>query len=136
MHWVCYRGSQRRNSACRYIAVRRYPALTRSAAAYTAWEDEQGMSLLNKFRGRTQPQTPAPEPEPEPPTDTRSRLLALTRLPIERLPYMPQMRLFWRDLNEMRNAWWFLLPLLAWVGWRTYRNERRDLRWQQATSRR
>jgi hypothetical protein len=94
------------------------------------------MSLLNKFRGRTQPQTPAPEPEPEPPTDTRSRLLALTRLPIERLPYMPQMRLFWRDLNEMRNAWWFLLPLLAWVGWRTYRNERRDLRWQQATSRR
>jgi predicted negative regulator of RcsB-dependent stress response len=49
---------------------------------------------------------------------------------------MPQMRLFWRDLNEMRNAWWFLLPLLVWVGWRTYRNERRDLRWQQATSRR
>jgi len=126
---VAARGKTR---ACRYIAVHRYPALTRPAAAYTAWEEEQGMSLLDKLRERAQP----PAPEPEPPSDTRSRLLTLARLPIERLPHMPQMRLFWHDLNEMRNAWWFLLPLLAWVGWRTYRNERRELRRQQATFKR
>lgn len=90
------------------------------------------MSLLDKLRGRSQPS----EPEPEPPTDMHSRLFGLVRMQIERLPYTPQIRLFRRDLNEMRNTWWFLLPLLAWIGWRTYRNERRELRRQQTTTNR
>jgi hypothetical protein len=33
-------------------------------------------------------------------------------------------RLFWNNLNALRPWWPVLLPLLAWIGWRTYRRER------------
>ncbi len=81
------------------------------------------MSLLKQFYGRTQP------PASEQPTDTdmRSQLFDLVHMQVKRLPYTPQISLFWRDLNEMRSSWWLLLPLLAWIGWRTYQAERREL---------
>ena len=36
-------------------------------------------------------------------------------------------RAFWNSLREL-EAWWpVLLPLLAWVFWRTYQRERAEL---------
>jgi hypothetical protein len=40
------------------------------------------------------------------------------------LPLLAPVRIFWESLNEMRPWWPVLLPLLIWVGWRTYRRER------------
>ena len=40
------------------------------------------------------------------------------------LPLLAPVRIFWENLNEMRPWWPILLPLLAWVGWRTYWHER------------
>jgi hypothetical protein len=40
------------------------------------------------------------------------------------LPLLAPIRIFWANLYEMRPWWPVLLPLLAWVGWRTYKRER------------
>jgi hypothetical protein len=39
-------------------------------------------------------------------------------------PLLAPVRIFWGSLNDMRPWWPILLPLLALVGWRTYRRER------------
>lgn len=44
---------------------------------------------------------------------------------VERIPYLEQIRSFWDEFYDMREWWPFLLPLLVWVGWRTYRKELR-----------
>ena len=36
-----------------------------------------------------------------------------------------QLEAFWRDLQSLENLWPIVLPLLAWVFWRSYRDERR-----------
>jgi hypothetical protein len=71
---------------------------------------------LRKLLPRRQPEAPA-----EPPPSRTYIQQALDTLPIA------PARLFWDNLDEMRPWWPVLLPLLAWVGWRTYRRERAAL---------
>ncbi|MBK9940287.1 MAG: hypothetical protein IPP13_01510 [Kouleothrix sp.] len=40
------------------------------------------------------------------------------------LPQLVPIRLFWDNFRELRPWWPVLVPLLLWVGLRTYRNER------------
>lgn len=61
---------------------------------------------------------PAPEP-----VDQQSFIDLLTDTPF----FIP-LRLFWSNLQELRPYWPILLPLLAIVGVRAYRNERRSLK--------
>jgi len=68
---------------------------------------------LRKLLSRGQPEPPAEAPSLR---DTLMQALALPQL----LP----IRLFWDNLSAMRPWWPVLLPLLAWVGWRTYQRER------------
>lgn len=39
-------------------------------------------------------------------------------------PILLPVRLFWDNLLVMRPWWPVLLPLLTWIGWRTYQRER------------
>ncbi len=79
------------------------------------------MLLLDRLPFRRQaPPAPAPESRP-----TLNRLINDA---VIRLPYVPQLRIFWRDLQAEREWWPVLLPLLAWIGWRTYQSERQKLR--------
>ena len=59
---------------------------------------------------------------PEPPEES-SDIQSLLAQALDVLPIAP-VRLFWENLNKMRPWWPVLLPLLAWVGWRTYQRER------------
>lgn len=77
----------------------------------------------------------APPPPPVPAPNTRSPMERLGDMALARMPYVPQIRLFWQDLEEMRHAWWYLLPLLAWFGWRSYHAERRRLLREQIRTR-
>lgn len=67
-----------------------------------------------------------PAPPPPPPSDQRLHNLMYQAL--ERIPYYHQVRIFWHDLWDMRALWPVLLPLLGWIGWRTYRAEQRKVR--------
>jgi len=59
---------------------------------------------------------------PEPPAETPGpRAMIAQALD---LPLLAPMRLFWENLRDLRPWWPVLLPLLLWVGWRTYRRER------------
>jgi len=63
---------------------------------------------------------------PEPPEETQGKLSLL-----EQALAMPQfvpIRLFWDNLRAMRPWWPVLLPLMLWVGVRTYRRERAAVR--------
>lgn len=68
-----------------------------------------------------------PEPPPPPPASASERLNMMLQDAVNRMPYVPQARIFWRDLQAEREWWPIVLPLLVWVGWRTYRRERRKL---------
>jgi hypothetical protein len=73
-------------------------------------------------------QKPAPEPEPETNEVTlRDRLIAIVEVNLLRFPFVQPLRILWKDLQSERNNWPLLL-FLAFVGWRTYREERRKLR--------
>jgi hypothetical protein len=71
---------------------------------------------LRKLFSRRQPEPPAE------PLEARTYI----QQALDTLPIAP-VRLFWDNLDEMRPWWPVLLPLLAWVGWRTYRRERAAL---------
>jgi hypothetical protein len=61
-------------------------------------------------------------PLPEPPAEMPGRFSL-----VEQALTMPQLvpiRLFWDNLRELRPWWPVLLPLMVWVGVRTYRRER------------
>jgi hypothetical protein len=50
------------------------------------------------------------------------------------IPTLGIVQFFWQELKSMESWWPILLPFLAWVGWRTYRKERRKvLRERQVT---
>lgn len=77
------------------------------------------MTLLDRlpFRRKT---NPPPQPT------TQQRFAFLTETIIDRF-YVRRITAFLDDL-EKTEAWWpVVLPLLAWVGWRTYHNERRKI---------
>jgi hypothetical protein len=61
---------------------------------------------------------PLPEVPEEPPTTQ-----TVVQQVLETLPIAP-FRLFWDNFNTMRPWWPVLVPLLAWVAWRTYQRER------------
>jgi hypothetical protein len=62
---------------------------------------------------------------PEPPDESPARL-SLIEQALAMPPFVP-IRLFWDNLREMRPWWPVLLPLMLWVGVRTYRRERAAL---------
>jgi hypothetical protein len=59
---------------------------------------------------------------PEPPA--KAPTVADTLSEIYYMPLLAPVRLFWESLYDMRPWWPILFPLLAWVGWRSYRRER------------
>jgi hypothetical protein len=59
---------------------------------------------------------------PEPPEETPGRVSLLEQALA--VPQFLPFRLFWDSLREMRPWWPVLLPLMLWVGVRTYRRER------------
>ncbi len=64
-------------------------------------------------------------PKPERLT-IRARLLRMLEDAVNRLPYVPQLRIFANDLRETREWWPLVLPVLLFIGWRNYRRERRE----------
>jgi len=61
-------------------------------------------------------------PLPEPPEATQGSLSLLEQALA--MPQLVPIRLFWDSLRELRPWWPVLLPLMLWVGVRTYRRER------------
>ena len=61
--------------------------------------------------------------EPPKPKTRLARFALLQEQLIERLGLRP-FQAFWRELQSVERFWPVVLPLLAWVGWRTYRTER------------
>lgn len=71
----------------------------------------------------------APEPEkrptaPKTAADNLHTIAAALQQQMINMPLLRHAQQFWRTLHEMHDWWPLLLPLLAWVGWRTYRKER------------
>lgn len=60
---------------------------------------------------------------PEVPSKEATDVPSLLAQAMDILPIAP-VRLFWDSLSELRPWWPVLLPLLAWIGWRTYQRER------------
>lgn len=54
---------------------------------------------------------------------------------IERIPALVQLRTFARDLQETRDLWAVVIPLLIIVGWDAYRKERRRVLYDRAARR-
>jgi hypothetical protein len=80
------------------------------------------MQKLVPFRKK-----PVPEPEPVSNKVTlRDRLIAIIEVNLLRYPFVQPMRILWNDLQSERNNWPLLL-FLAFVGWRTYRVERKRI---------
>jgi hypothetical protein len=73
------------------------------------------MRLLDRLPLRRRP--------PEAP-EQRSRYGVLQDMVVERLR-LRRAQAFANDLLSLEDYWPVLIPLLAWVGWRTYRRERR-----------
>lgn len=48
------------------------------------------------------------------------------------MPQLVPLREFWQNLAGLRPWWPVLLPLLLWIGWRTYRRERAEVLAQRA----
>jgi hypothetical protein len=72
---------------------------------------------------------PAPAAEEPPkPVTLQERLIAIIEVNLIRFPFVQPLRILWRDLQSERASWPFLLPLLAFIGWRTYRAERQKMR--------
>jgi hypothetical protein len=67
---------------------------------------------LRKLLARSLPEPPARPPG----------LSELIEQALE-IQLLVPVRLFWNNLNALRPWWPVLLPLLAWIGWRTYRRE-------------
>ncbi len=70
--------------------------------------------------------TKAQEDQPEP-TTLQEHMSAMAHKQIEKVSFVEPTRKFWNDLESLREWWVILLPFLAWVGWRTYRTERRKV---------
>ena len=69
-------------------------------------------------------------PLPEPPADSPAQLSLVDQALA--LPQLVPVRLFWDNLQALRPWWPVLLPLLVWVGVRTYRRERAAVQSGQA----
>ncbi len=45
----------------------------------------------------------------------------------DQIPELAPLRDFWRHWKSLQDWWLFLVPLLAWIGWHTYRKERQKI---------
>jgi len=61
---------------------------------------------------------PLPEAPPEAPSLRSVAEQALAASPLAAV------RTFWNSLREFQDWWPVLIPLLLWIGWRTYQRER------------
>ncbi len=62
-----------------------------------------------------------------------AQLLTIAQARLESLPYSRKLRQLIRNVHELREWWFILLPFLFWVGWRTYHTERRTILHQRAS---
>lgn len=62
---------------------------------------------------------------PEPPAQAPTRKTLLDQA--QNLPFFAPVRLYFETLEQVRPWWPVLLPLLAWVAWRAYQEERTKL---------
>lgn len=46
---------------------------------------------------------------------------------LETIPLWRTLRGFWNELTRAPGEWILVLPLLVWIGWRTYRKERKKV---------
>jgi hypothetical protein len=69
------------------------------------------------------------QPEQEPENFTQHIQKAVQKKADEH-PAIEEIRTFWNNLQELRDWWPLLLPVFAWIGWHTYRTERRKVRKQ------
>lgn len=77
------------------------------------------MSFLQRF-GKKQETT-------EEPVEKKRPMQTLVTRTIDYIPYSSQVKTFHHNLQELRDWWPVLLPLLAWIGWHTYRTERKKV---------
>jgi hypothetical protein len=68
----------------------------------------------------------APRQLPPPPQQPAPNLKSIAQQQLAQTPQLHGARIFWKNLQEF-GEWWLLVPLLLWVGWRTYRTERRKV---------
>jgi hypothetical protein len=74
----------------------------------------------------------APRQLPPPPQQPAPNLRSIAQQQIAQTPQLRGASVFWRNLQEFSD-WWLLVPLLLWVGWRTYHTERRKVLHERAT---
>lgn len=55
---------------------------------------------------------------------------------IERVPLAVRLRTFARDFFASYQWWGYFVPLLLWIGWRTYKQERRIVLYNRAARQR
>lgn len=64
---------------------------------------------------------------PPPPPQEAQTIMDTLRERVAELPYVRPAQAFWANLRAVESLWPLLLPLLAWVGWRSYWAERRRI---------
>jgi len=75
-----------------------------------------------------------PEPTTEPQGWFQKQVYPVVQQKIDDMPIIQQGRKYWEKLEKERGWWPVLLPLLAWVGWSTYRKERRKVLQERAAA--
>jgi hypothetical protein len=68
----------------------------------------------------------APRQLPPPPQQPPPNLKSIAQQQLAQVPQLGGVRTFWQNMQDFGD-WWLLVPLLLWVGWRTYRTERRKV---------
>jgi hypothetical protein len=65
-----------------------------------------------------------PLPPSAPPTEDFQTVL---RQNLDQMPLLRVVKSYLDELTDMRDWWPLVLPLLLWIGWRTYRKERQQV---------
>lgn len=87
--------------------------------------------MMKKALSFGKPSVVTPLPEAPAQITMRDRLISLVEVNLLRFPFVQPLRILWHDLQSERHNWPFLLPVLAYIGWRTYRQERRKATGQE-----
>lgn len=64
------------------------------------------------------------EPTTEPQGWFHKHVYPVLQQKIDESPFIQKGRDYWAKLEKERDWWPVLLPVLAWIGWSTYRKER------------
>jgi hypothetical protein len=68
----------------------------------------------------------APRQLPPPPQQPAPNLRSIVQQQLNQTPQLGRARYYWQNMQDA-GEWWLLVPLLLWIGWRTYRTERRKV---------